>query len=400
MKQMLPAINRIVLFFLIIFLLSFWGLTIFPESLYGHMFYFAWVLICSSFFLFKKESIYGKYLILINIFLFINSLGCSIIRGQNVITTYEGHEMSIIGMLNFYFIALSLKNKVSDYESILFHLSIIMCILYIVQYVIYPQVIFRDAGNALMYRELYESADARVRVIGQMLGPLAYYMGLNKFFLGEKKSAKYLIQALLGLTVVLMLGFRIQLFVLLIFTAYMFMKIFGFSNKMLLYVTIIGLFLYYVVMSIPFVQDTIEHMIERNQDGSSEEARYITAFYFYNNFFYNNWELIMGAGLPGNAGAYSQTIDHLKDVGIYFSDCGLLGYSWVAGIPVALLLSIFPLISLFKKVPNAYMYIGITMAFVLFSSTFTREIYREGNPLLIGVLLAMHDKILCRKNVY
>ena len=45
------------------------------------------------------------------------------------------------------------------------------------------------------------------------------------------------------------------------------------------------------------------------------------------------------------------------------------------------------------KVPRPYIYIGLVLAFSLISSILTREIYRDGNPFIFGILLALQEKI-------
>ena len=373
------------------FLLSFLGLTVFPEFLAHSRFLIVWILVGLSFFLYDKRQVYGKYLILMNIFLFVNAIGCLANRGQSLISFFRGGEFFILAMINIYFVVLYMRNRIKDFENVLFYLSIIMCVLYIIQYIIYPTPIFRSTEVALDM-DIAESSDSRIRIIGQALGTIAYFMGLNKFLC--KKEIKSLIQMALGFSSIIILGFRSQAFALVLFSILLFVRFYKFSLKMWLPIIFAAVVVYYIVIPLSFVQNSLENMIERQESGSgSNEARIITMTYYINNFFQNNWEIFLGAGLPGSSGEYADYIDKLKSYHFIYADCGLLGLSWVAGIPVVLIIVIYPIKALLMKVPKPYLYIGLVLAFSLISSIFTREIYRDGNPFIFGGLLALQEKI-------
>ena len=321
------------------FLLSFLGLIIFPEFLAHNRFLIVWLLVVFSFFLFDKRQIYGKYIVLMNLFLFINAIGCYANRGQSLYSFFRGSEFYILAMINIYFIALRLRNKIKDFENVLFYLSIIMCVLYIIQYIIYPIPIFKSTGVALD-RDIVESSDSRIRITGQALGTIAYFMGLNKFLC--KKEIKSLIQMTLGFSSIIILGFRSQAFALILFSIVLFVRLYKFSLKMWLPIVIAAIVVYYIVIPLSFVQNSLENMMERQETGSgSNEARIITMAYYMNNFFQNNWERFWGAGLPGSFGVYSEYIDYLKSYHLIFADCGLLGLSWIAGVPATLIIIIY-----------------------------------------------------------
>lgn len=337
---------------------------------------------------------YGKYFILLQLFLFVNAVGCYINRDQTLFSYYSGFEFCTISMINIYFVAVSLKNDVKDYEKLLYCLSVIMCTIYIIQYIIYPIPIVRGAVNLL--EKGFFDMGSRFRMTGQSLAFLAYFMGLTKFLLTY--NIKYFIQLALGGVVLIMLGFRIQLLFVVVFTLVLYWKIYKFSYKGFFSFLFFCALIYFYVLDLPFVKLTVDTMIERQDAGHSNEIRWYTIDYFLTHFFNNTWEMIWGAGLPGKVGAYSHMIDNLKDSDIIFADIGVWGLSWMAGIPATLIIVIYPIVSFFKRVRKEYLYIGITLLCVLLSSIFTREIFREGNPFIFGIMLAMQEKIIKHEN--
>lgn len=389
------AIDWRLLFLFSIFALYGFGLLIYPSKLYIFKFlWLIWPISILSFILYNKKQIYGKYILLMNIFLFINAIGCYINRGQSLISFYEGWEFCTLSSINIYFIVYILKNDIEDFEKLLYYLSILLCLIYILQYYIYPIPIVIGAQH-MIDRGSIETG-ARFRIIGQAFAFLSFFMGQTKFYVNHQ--IKYLIQLLLGGTVLIMLGFRNHLFIVPIFTIITYYKIFRFSFKKLLLFLIYVIFVCYFFSHFSFVKRTIELIIERENSEISNDTRWYTIHYFQTSFFRNTWEMILGAGLPGLSGHYTFFIDQLKEKMIIFADIGFWGLSWMAGIPTVLMIIIYPIIAFFKKVPKEYSYIGITLLCILFSSVFTREIFREGNPYIFGIMLALQEKIIKNEN--
>ena len=106
----------------------------------------------------------------------------------------------------------------------------------------------------------------------------------------------------------------------------------------------------------------------------------------------------MGAGNPGTSGNYSIFIDKLKnDYGFVYGDWGLIGLSWIVGIPVVLLILLYCMKAFFIKVENKYIYLACYFIFIVFASIFSREIYRYGNFFIQALILAILEKTLIYK---
>lgn len=386
-------LNHKGLFILSLFTVYAFGLNVFPITLIiASLYIFCLPFLFLSIPLYDKKQLYGKLLILLSVFLFINEVGCKWNRGQDITVAYSGTEMKNFMMLNVYFILLHLKCSIKSIEKFLLYFSIFFCIVYIVQYLIYPSVIIRGLENA---EYMTEDGVIRIRLFGQVLSPLAIFMGINKYLLNKRYI--YVLQAILGAAVILMLGFRTQIAVLVLCLLFGVYRIYGFSGKTIRILSLGVVILLVAFIYVPFVYDAVMVMIERNNNdqsfSNSDYIRILNFNYFTTNFWNNNWEMIMGAGLPGDVGYYGNFIDNLKTQGFIFADWGLIGLSWVAGIPVALLLIVILLKGIILKLPNSAVYLSMTFLFLILGSILSREVYRIGNMYLLGVLLVLHEKI-------
>ena len=156
------------------------------------------------------------------------------------------------------------------------------------------------------------------------------------------------------------------------------------------------------MLQIPFISNSVSEMIARSEEGQSfandNYIRTICFDYYTNIFFVNTWESIMGAGNPGTSGNYSIFIDKLKnDYGFVYGDWGLIGLSWIVGIPVVLLILLYCMKAFFIKVENKYIYLACYFIFIVFASIFSREIYRYGNFFIQALILAILEKTLIYK---
>lgn len=397
MKRILTnKISDMALFIICITILSFMGLKIMPLTLTViNYIYIGFPLLILSFFLYKKEYQFGKIIILINFFLLVNSIGCLINRNQSLWSSYTGTEMRNFMMLNAYFIFISSSISVKKLEKCLYYLSIFFCMIYIIQFLVYPTEICYGASSEFM-----KSNVIRIRLWGQSLAIIAFLMGLNKAL--EYKNFKYYLQCFLGLIVILLLGFRSQLLVLIATTFILLFRKYKLSFRFFFVLAIVCIFFSYAVLQIPFISNSVSEMIARSEEGQSfandNYIRTICFDYYTNNFFVNTWESIMGAGNPGTSGNYSIFIDILKnDYGFVYGDWGLIGLSWIVGIPVVLLILLYCMKAFFIKVENKYIYLACYFIFIVFASIFSREIYRYGNFFIQALILAILEKTLIYK---
>ena len=108
-------------------------------------------------------------------------------------------------------------------EFVLTVLCFLFCIAYIIQFVVFPKVLFQGAMVDGLDVEL------RFRLTGQCLGTISFLMGVNKLFI--EYSTKHLGLMLCGLIVTLIVGFRSQMLALVIVTFFMFVRVNGIKLK-------------------------------------------------------------------------------------------------------------------------------------------------------------------------
>ncbi|WP_165040332.1 hypothetical protein [Dysgonomonas sp. ZJ709] len=257
----------------------------------------------------------------------------------------------------------------------------------------------------------------RFRLVGQAVASLGYFFSINKYLVDKNK--KYIPLIILCFIVIVMLGFRTMLIASIFVTFILVVRIYGFSRKIIVPFLAMILILV-VVVQIPFIQDVIARMFERQQTDSFEDSDYIRILqldYYMNNHFKNIWEFIFGSGIPypsSDYGYYMYSF-HQRDQYGYITgtsitgwfDWGLIGLSWVAGIPTVLAMIAYAIRAYFLKVFSQYYYIGCWFLYLLLVSPLTIEFFREGAFVFHGIALYIvekahleykRDSILSRKN--
>lgn len=389
-KKIYIHLNAVSLGILCVFALNAWNVFLFPEIIARNSHVFLGIpLLVSSVVFFKDRHLLFRWpLMLMNMALFVNAVGCSINRGQGIWATYGSPEMRIFLLINIYFFLMNCKIAVSSMEKMFFYLSIAFCMLYILQFMCYPFPLIRNIAISDDPTEY-----ARIRMAGQALSVIAYFMGVNKFLLTKKR--KFVLQFLLGFAVIVLLGFRVQLLVLFIATLLIVYKIMRFRLRTFIFILLMGLLVIGLVYGVDSLNQSVMGMIERQQSDSFADQDYIRLinYEYHTKYFFNNdWERFWGAGLPAIGSGYGKYIMALKERYIIYADWGLVGLSWVAGIPVSILMVVYAIKAFFTKCKVDFCYARYFFLFILLSSILSREMYREGNMLLQGIMLTFINK--------
>lgn len=368
------------IFFYSLLLTAFWGLAIIPK-------YDIFVLIMSLplFFHFlinkNKNLIFKKYIIFLGLALLANVIASYINRGQAPYWSIRTPYMTNFFPLLFYFYLINNKIKIESIEKIISSLYVIFCFCYFIQYASLPNIIFRPLN--------FTEEETRFRMYGQAIATLGYFFSLNKYILTRNKL--YLLYIFLGICVFIMLGFRSMLLALFICTIFMFYKT---SNKisfktLFSFICILGI-LIFILYQFDFTKNTIETIINRNQNQNFQNEDYIRIRefeYFTQEHFINISDFFFGSGFPSEQSSYGKYMlglqqynqygEYVASVGAWF-DWGLLGLSWVAGIPTVLILLIISAKAILKKTGKQYNYFSFFYLFLILSSITTIEFYRGG----------------------
>lgn len=332
---------------------------------------------------FKFEHIFLSFFL---IAIICNLISCYVNRGQTFIESLSNTELLwffyILSFYVYYHIGFSIK-QIEKNICILYKL---FCFSYILQYyVFYPYDLF--------YMLALQEDAHRFRLIGQFVLYLGYFFHLNQIIIG-KPTLNHIASLMLGFFVVILLGFRSGLVALIIVSCFMLYKIRGLSANAIKYLLLTISFLGLIILS-PIGGELINTMIERNEGENFTNEDYIRVrqfSYFTQDHFKNTSEWFWGTGIPSPVSKYGKYIESLTDRGNVTSvaqwrDWGLLGLSWIMGIPMFLVMLFLIFYMIFKRVPPNYYYISSVYFFMLLTSVTTVEVYRNGAFVFHGLLI-------------
>lgn len=373
--------------FIILLLLQFYELFLFG----AHFWYY--ILTLFLFYIGYKgfdSSTSLKYFILLYVlFIYVSAVSSYYFNGQPVIGTFV-ESYPYLGLIScFIYPAIKVEN-VKIIEKHLVWLGCAFCICYMIQYAVFPNIIFLGASTT----GLFEEGTIRIRLAGSSLSFFLYFWGLNNFL--ERRKTSYLYVAMFALLVPFMMGFRSLLFLAALCTVFLVIKKEGFSFKILFYSFVICL-AGYVLSFLPFVRDKIDSMIERQSTGqtfsNSDYIRFIEYSYYMDYVFTNPVERFFGGGTPIWGTRYYMDIMEAFDKSLYWNDWGLIGLSWIIGVIPVFLLVIMVMRACLKHLDEHYFYLKLLLLLLLFGSIATSmEIFRNGNLIIVGIVLFMIEK--------
>lgn len=380
--------NKYVFTFLMLVLLCFFGLLGFRSLADLKWLFYPVLIVRMVGYKCRKTLLFDKLLLVFLLCLFVNCYN-SLVQNEETFLSYLDGECSIIFPVFFYYVFMRTRMRIENLEFVLMILCFAFCFAYLVQFVAYPRVFFQGAMAEGLDIEL------RFRLTGQCLGAIAFLMGINKIFI--EFSTKYLCLAFCGLVVTLIVGFRSQIAALTIVTLIMFIRIKGIKITAYIKYVILGFLFMLVFVQIPIVKNKIQEMVERNENANFDNQDYIrivTYDYYASEVKKQPYAYWTGLGLPGSHSKYQNKIDTLKHKnGIVWADWGIIGLSWMLGIPGVIIIILICIYTLYIKVPKQFYYISFSFLFLLLGSIMTREIYRVGAFFVQAYLLMLLNKI-------
>ncbi|MBR2153584.1 MAG: hypothetical protein IJ901_03065 [Bacteroidaceae bacterium] len=300
------------------------------------------------------------------------------------------HSYYYFGIL-FFFYLLKSKLSASEAEKALIIMSITCCCCYILQWLIYPTILFYGADSESKTLFTY-----RVRIPGSIGCYCLLLYGINRYLL--QKHFKYLFYTLLGGLPILIMGFRslntlslLSIFVMIPFVLHKIPKTMFYS--------LLGVISILLLMQTPIVKLKLAEMEERNETGQSFENEDYVRFrefdYYWNEQFANPVEKFFGGGVPTDPESkYDKDIHGWAySNGLYWDDLGLVGLSMIIGMPAVALLLIMYVVCIWRCKDSHLQYIRFTLLIVLLGSLFTTaELFRQGNILLLSLFLYIEYK--------
>lgn len=334
-----------------------------------------------------KRMFFDRQLLFYLLFVFISCISSAFFRNQtNILANF--FECYIYVNICFYYFLYYQKISPEDCERALLCLSVIFCILYILQYLIWPIAIFKGALDEINVND----EQKRIRMACSMLATVSYFYGINSFLVTKCKFK--LIYSILGFIPIILVGFRSQTVMLLLLTFVMIVNVRKLKHSFI-YVAC-GIFLLYMISGIPFVSDKIQEMLGRQEsDSTFLNADYIRyqEFDYYTSHLENFKEWLFGSGIPVYGTPYFSYIMKLYDLNLYWNDWGIIGLSWMIGIISVILLISIILRALFIRVDKSKLYLKYTlMLSLLISIATSAELFRPGNLLIVGIIIYLLEK--------
>lgn len=403
--------NKILIPCLIILLfVYFFKATLFPWVFLFSGFKFLFFLILMLLTLTKWNNLWQvkilekRMLIYYMVLIFINCISCYYFRKQSIIVSLLSWQSFFL--LYFYPCFKSWNYSIRSWEKILESIFLILLLCYILQYIFLNIELF----TLDKYRDFLKQ-ETRVRLFSDGILSLGCLFSWNKYLIMSKK--KYLIFFVLSFFIIFLQGFRMQIFVLSIVSAFLYFKIKGFSIKIMLFF-VCSIIVFPFLTSIPIIDKKIDEMISRNERDNFENDDYIrlaSFTYFTSEHFKNPIEYVLGSGMTqlnitqaasGQSDVLKTKSDYSKymsEIAAYFHyftvDWGIIGLSWCAGIPFTILFIILLLKFALKKVDKDFYYLGLWEIFVLLIGITHPMSYYHNNLIyhaLVFILIDLANK--------
>lgn len=270
-------------------------------------------------------------------------------------------------------------------------LSIIWSLCYLGQWIIYPVTLFVSAADEVTVNDTY----FRMRLPGSICAYCLFLYGINRLI--TTKSIYYIGYSLLGIVPIFIMGFR-SLTTAVVVCAFIMIGIISKNFWRTVLWTAIAAVLGVFALDIPIIGDKIEEMMERQESDqtfdNADYIRYIEYDYFTQDFFTKPGEKFFGGGVPVNGKSdYAKRLLMAEErFSFYWYDLGVVGLSWIIGVPAVITLLIILGRGAYRCRAPENQYIRFTIIAVTLASVFTSmEIYRDGNLLIVGLLLYTID---------
>ena len=388
--------------FLVLLLLAFFGLQILPikKTIWDYPLFAILV-----FLVFKNgldwKSLYGRIILVYSFCVLGSCFYSNYVHHQNLFMVIA-HSYKFFALL-FYSYLVKQKISASDAEKILINIAIICCVCYIIQWLIYPVIIFTGAETKAHLDGYY-----RVRIPGSICCFILFFYGINNWI--RNRNGKFILYSVLGGIPIIIQGFRSLTTLSLSVSFLMIPFVTRRVGKSLVY-TIIATIIMFIAIQTPLVQNKIDEMSTRTQNdqtfSNDDYVRWIELDYFWNEQFKDPIEKIIGGGVQTDpTSKYTQEIWSAYENHIYWDDLGIVGLSMVIGIPAVLLLVFIYCVCMWKCKEPILQYLRFTLFVVLAGSIMTSsELFRDGNILLLSLILYIeyryhyehHMAILFRK---
>lgn len=387
-------VQKAVFIIVLLFSIHFWELRYIPQLINVENL-LTW-LVCGFclIMVINKDNLRFKIAILVFLAgIFLNSFAAYINLGQSPLTTLLSFEF--YWFILIYFLLHYFKIDRKFLESFVIVFGAIYSVLYIYQYRIYPDLIFRDDPNTAEWSWQFE-------ILGHGFLMLAYFLVLNRYLLKHKLINIFM--AFGFLYVLIRSDFRTLIAGAIIITVVMiFRTVRRFKDVAMLF--------FIAALMIGFtkyegVSKVITRMINQTEENLNEGDKYIRFIefeYLYKIFPQNISYFIIGSGKPSgaNLNRYNEgTLGAEKKMNynIVWVDIGILGFYIIIGGIATLGLLWYTFKAIFFKLPRDGFYLNFYFLYLFVVSFTNEEIFRNGIFTVQAIGLYLIDVIANEKS--
>lgn len=337
--------------------------------------------IIPMFFYFKKSVPLKKAMFMMLAFLMASCVMGYIYWNQNFIQTFLASFVIYSVFWYFFFWKTKLDLKLA--EKVLTYMALIYSISYIIQWIIFPILIF---DTQAMSENIFNT---RLRLQGTALASIGFCLFYNKILL--KWNMKNAIFCLLCFLPIALMGFRTMLVALIICIVFLTIKIKGFNHKLLLpllALVSIGI----ILINTKYGQNVIGDIQTRQETDNFQNedyARIIGLNYYLHDHFHNVTEQILGCGMYYSGSEGEKLQEQLDPYGIKWNDWGILGLSFYSGFITIAILLYCTIACALKRTNKECIYLNTWMIYMLLCSITTAEFLRQGNTIIWALVAYM-----------
>ena len=322
----------------------------------------------------REQSIKRNFsgpVLLILFSVFLSMFMASYSRDQSITLTMIAQRAMYFYL--FYFLLHQLKIRPGDLEKMFVALALLFVVLYLVQYVLYPKIIF----NAYISKS---RGTIRIYMAGANYMAIAFFLGVQSFLRTNK--VKYLVMVLIFYTIIVLNGGRQTMAVMALIV--IFFLIIDRKVKSKLFLAFLGLFAAVAIFLI--FQNIFQALILQSQSDAqmgSEYIRFKAYGYFLTDFFKNTISYITGNGTYAGKSHYGKEIEYIALRHQYFlGDIGLIGNYVIYGAFFLLGVITICIRTLRIRVEPQYVYIKYMFIAVIFS-LFTSAVFTQADYIVL-----------------
>ncbi len=313
--------RRLIIFFIILSSVGFFNIVLLPVRL-GFLVQFA---ITGGMLLFIViQEIYGKterlehnfkipvFLIFTGIFL--SMIAANAYHGQNFGLTIWAQRAMYFYL--FYFFLHYLKPDKEELEKIVLTIGILYTIFYLLQWAIYPTMIFD-------VRQVDARGTIRIFLPGASFLTFALYLCLHRFYRNNEIKYIFLVVAFLSILVLMATRNFLASVILVILYSLIFGKTIR-SRYIIYFLILLSVIPIFIIFQDIFIE--MVELSERQSENFETDIRVRAAKFFLTDFFPNKLTYIMGNGQDHGQSIYGMRILTYKIAhGYYQSDIGIIG---------------------------------------------------------------------------